>query len=115
MSEKAFIAYGDFLMKKPVKVLLLLFSFGLTATGIWGNILMEQQFDPSWFLTPGSYLYNWTDMNKKYFPYAGDRVTVWCSGVDYVQELEGLHALSLRYSYGISLAINRPLIIPIRA
>ena len=103
MSEKVFTAYGDFLMKKPVKVLLLLFSLGVTAVGILGNVLMEQQFDPSWFLTPGSYPYNWTIMNKKYFPNGGDRVTVWCSGVDYVNELEELHALSLRLSIRVTL------------
>jgi hypothetical protein len=57
---------------------------------------MEQQFDPAWFLPPDSYLSNWTRMNKKYFPYGGDRVTVWCSGVDYVRDLQELHALSIR-------------------
>ena len=45
-----------------------------------------------------SYLYNWTAMNRRYFPYAGDRVTIWLSDVDYVNELEGIHELSVKLS-----------------
>ena len=88
VSEQIFTCYGTLLMKKPAKAVVLLATLTLTGFGIWGNILMEQEFDPSWFLTPDSYLYNWTAMNRKYFPNVGDRVTVWFSGVDFVHELE---------------------------
>jgi hypothetical protein len=37
-------------------------------------------------------------MNRRYFPYAGDRVTIWFSGVDYVNDLEGIHELSVKLS-----------------
>jgi hypothetical protein len=45
-----------------------------------------------------TYLYNWTVMNRRYFPFAGDRVTIWFSDVDYVDELEGIHELSMTLS-----------------
>ena len=99
VSEQIFTCYGTLLMKKPAKAVVLLATLTLTGFGIWGNILMEQEFDPSWFLTPDSYLYNWTAMNRKYFPNVGDRVTVWFSGVDFVHELEEVHALSLRLPF----------------
>ena len=73
-SEKIFAAYGRLIMKKSNKMLVLLISMGLGTIGIWGNILLEQQFDPTWFLPPGSYLYNWTKLNREYFPYGGDKV-----------------------------------------
>jgi len=32
-------------------------------------------------------------INEKYFPFGGDRVTVWLAGLDYVNELEQVSML----------------------
>lgn len=32
--------------------------------------------------------------NKKYFPFGGDRVTIWCAGVNYTDEFDKLNAMS---------------------
>ena len=52
-SEKIFAAYADFLLQKPTMTVVAILTLAMTGIGIWGNILLEQQFDPSWFLPPG--------------------------------------------------------------
>jgi len=51
-------------MKKPVKLFVLFLTLGLTGAGIWGNFLLEQKFDPTWFLPPDSYLNLWFKANR---------------------------------------------------
>jgi len=94
ISQAIFSAYGNFLMKTPSKICLILVTVALTGVGIWGNLLLEQRFEPIWFLPPDTYLAKWFDANQKYFPFGGDRVTVWCNGLDYVNELEQLDNLA---------------------
>lgn len=54
-------------MKKPVKVVVILLTVCLTGIGIWGNVLLEQKFDPTWFLPPDSYLGLWFKANRVSF------------------------------------------------
>ena len=95
LSNRVFDYYGKFLMNTPVKILVVLISLGITGVGVWGNVLLEQKFVPAWFLPPDSYLSKWFVANEVYFPFGGDRVTVWCSGLDYVNEMEQINNLAL--------------------
>jgi len=52
-SEKIFSAYADLLLQRPSILVVAILTLTMTGIGIWGNILLEQQFDPSWFLPPG--------------------------------------------------------------
>jgi hypothetical protein len=65
ISQSVFDAYGSLLMKTPVKIGLLVFTAALTGLGIWGNLLLEQRFDPTWFLPPDSYLARWFNANQE--------------------------------------------------
>jgi len=94
ISKSIFEAYGNLLMKTPSKIFLLIATVALTGVGIWGNLLLEQRFDPTWFLPPDTYLSKWFLANQKYFPFGGDRVTVWCNGMDYINEVEQLDDLA---------------------
>ena len=98
LSKLIFDIYGNFLMKTPVKVAVILFTATLTGVGIWGNCLIEQKFVPAWFLPPDSYLSRWFKINEQYFPFGGDRVTVWYAGLDYVGEMEQIHNLAVTLS-----------------
>ena len=82
-------------MKTPSKIFVVFLTLATTGVGIWGNLLLEQKFVPAWFLPPDSYLSKWFVTNEKYFPFGGDRVTVWCSGLDYVNELKEINQLAL--------------------
>jgi hypothetical protein len=53
-SEKIFAAYADVLLQKPSMIVVAIVTLAMTGIGIRGNILLEQQFDPTWFLPPGS-------------------------------------------------------------
>ena len=94
LSRSAFVWYANVLMKKPAKILVGMLTVLITAAAIAGNVLLEQKFDPTWFLPPETYLAKWFEMNRKYFPFGGDRVTIWCHGLDYLNELEKLDALA---------------------
>ena len=98
ISQAIFASYASLLMKTPSKICLLILTAVVTGVAIWGNILLEQRFDPTWFLPPDTYLAKWFNANQKYFPFGGDRVTVWCNGLDYVNELDRLDDLANRLS-----------------
>ena len=68
----------------------------LLGVGIYGNVLLRQKFDPTWFLPSDTYLAKWFVANAKYFPFGGDRVTIWCSDLDYFNEFDKLSAMAKR-------------------
>ena len=86
MLESMFTGYGRLLTKWPIKVIVILVTCGITGVGIWGNILLRQEFDMTWFIPPGTYLSDFFIKNKEYFPFGGDRVTVFCHDLDYVND-----------------------------
>jgi hypothetical protein len=76
-----FSGFSNFLMKTPIKVIVVLSTFVITGFAIWGCILLEQKFDPMWFLPPGSYLSGYFTVNRKYYPSTGEKVTIYGSGL----------------------------------
>ena len=94
--QKAFKFYGRLITKTPMKIIIMIITLALLGVGIYGNILLRQEFNPAWFLPPDTYLAKWFEANKKYFPFGGDRVTIWCSDVDYITEFDKLNQLSLK-------------------
>ena len=93
-SKLIFNGYGKFLMKTPSKVCVILLTMMITALAVWGNINLEQRFDPAWFLPPDTYLSKFVATYKKYFSSEGDRVTIYCSEIDPVAELGKLNELA---------------------
>ena len=77
----------------PVKVLVLIFVSVVTGFGIWGNLLLEQKFDITWFLPPDTYLAKFFVKNKIYFPFGGDRVTLYFHDVDIQSQLNDIRSL----------------------
>ena len=85
--QRGFEQYGRMLALKPVKVLVLLLTSILLAFGITGLVFLRQEFDPTWFLPSDTYLARWFRANKLYFPFGGDRVTVWIASSDTDQDI----------------------------
>ena len=94
-SKSLFDGYSKLLTKTPTKVFVVLVTLVITGLAIWGNLLLEQKFDPVWFLPPDTYLAKWVAATKKYFPFGGDRVTVYFSDADPIREYENLNQLAL--------------------
>ena len=46
-------------------------TVGLLALGITGTVLIEQEFDPLWFISEDSYANDYFDADDKYFPSDG--------------------------------------------
>ena len=93
-TKSIFRAYSRFLTKTPVKVFVIFLTMIITGLAIWGNIKLEQRFDPAWFLPQDTYLAEFVTAYKKYFPAGGDRVTIYCSGIDTSGEFEKLNQLA---------------------
>lgn len=91
---KIFDVYGKYLMTVPAKIMMTILTLALLGIAIWGNILLEQKFVPAWFLPQESYLAKWFGVNEKYFPFGGERITVWLHDVDYTTEMENVWKLS---------------------
>ena len=106
ISKTIFVWYGNILLTTPSKIFVFIVTLIITGVAVAGNLLLEQKFDPTWFLPPGTYLANWVDMNRIYFPFGGDRVTIWCHGVDYMNELDRLDYLAKKLSQQTDIIDN---------
>ena len=71
--QKGFQQFGRLLTLKFTKIVVIVITLGITGCGIWGNILLRQEFDPSWFLPAETYLAKWFKVNKMYFPFGGGK------------------------------------------
>lgn len=72
--------YGDFLSFKAVKVLVLAVTLGLFLASVYGNYMIEEEFDPWLFLDPKSYVSNFKATQDKYYPDKGESVLLFFSG-----------------------------------
>ena len=84
---------GDLLSMPIVKVLVIAITTVLLSAGAWGSLCLKQEFDPAWFLPPGTYLANWFQFNKDFFPGDGELGTVFFSGTPLPEQLEKVEAL----------------------
>ena len=110
---RAFRGLGNILSKKAFKILVMiittvLLSFGNSVpelncnitnndiiTGIWGNVLLKQEFDPTWFIPHETYLAKWFRLNKQYFPSEGEIGTIYFNGVDLPRDIAKVESLAI--------------------
>ena len=91
--QGAFVRFGHFLMSTPVKAGVILVTLAITGVGIWGNVLLRQEFDPTWFLPADTYIAQWFANNERYFPSQGERATIHFSGTNLPEDLHKIDAL----------------------
>ena len=72
--------YTNFLSLKATKVFVLVATLGLMATSIYGNYMIEEEFDPWLFLDPNSYPAAFKANKDKYYPEKGENVLLFFSG-----------------------------------
>ena len=84
---------GDLLSMPIVKVLVLALTSLLLSIGAWGSLCLKQEFDPAWFLPPGTYLADWFQFNKELFPGDGELGTVFFSDTPLPEQLDRVEAL----------------------
>jgi len=91
--HSVFHSLGKLLTIPGVKVVVLLLTGTLLGVGVWGNALLRQEFDPAWFLPPGTYLATWFDFNKLYFPTEGEAGTIYFSNTHLPEEIGKIEGL----------------------
>lgn len=69
--------YGPFLLKTPVKVLVLALTATFVGVNAWGIMQLEQNFDPNWYLKEHSYPSQFFDAMKAHFPENGERASIY--------------------------------------
>lgn len=69
--------YGPFLLRTPVKVVVLIVTVAMVSVNIWGTLQLEQNFDPNWYLKEHSYPSEYFNAMKRYFPENGERASVY--------------------------------------
>jgi len=84
---------GKILILPFMKFLIILLACVLFGLGIWGNVLLRQEFDPAWFLPAGTYLATWFDLNKQFFPGEGEVGTIYFSNTQLPEEIEQIDGL----------------------
>jgi hypothetical protein len=80
-------------LSTPAKATVILVTLTVTGVGIWGNVLLKQEFDPTWFLPGDTYLAQWFANNRRYFPSQGERATIHFSGTNLPADLPKIAAL----------------------
>ena len=54
ISRTVFKHYARLITKPVSKAVVIILTLGITGVAIWGNVLLEQKFDVTWFLPPGN-------------------------------------------------------------
>ena len=93
-SMKVFRSIGTVVTKPVVKIIILILTSVFLSFGIWGNVLLRQEFDPTWFLPPETYLSQWFRLNKQYFPNQGEKGTIYFNNVKLPAEIHNIEDLA---------------------
>lgn len=72
--EKIPQVYGTLLCKGPVQVSIVVLTAALFALSLYGNYLLEQEFDPWKFLSPEAPILGWKRLLEAAFPENGEKV-----------------------------------------
>ncbi|XP_072018401.1 patched domain-containing protein 3-like [Amphiura filiformis] len=85
--------YAPFLLRLPVKVIVLSITLILLSVCAWGTVTWKQDFDLRRFVLSDSYLISYLDKSQKYFPSKGVETAVYLENVDYFEERDTLNRL----------------------
>ncbi|XP_041359344.1 protein patched homolog 1-like isoform X2 [Gigantopelta aegis] len=86
--------YGPFLMKLPVKIIVMLMTMTALGVFLWRFILLKQDFDLTNYIPSDSYAYHFAKAKENYFPTEGDEVSIYCGNLSYYD-----YSMSMDYVY----------------
>ena len=92
--QRGFGKFAEILMLTPVRVCVVILTLGILGVGVYGNVLLRQEFDPTWFLPQDTYVAQWFSNNKLYFPSAGERGTIYFSQTKLPDDLQKVDELA---------------------
>ncbi|XP_055956287.1 patched domain-containing protein 3 [Patella vulgata] len=101
-SQKAFLPvffekyFGPFLMKLPVKIIVMLIVAILVGVNLWRFILLKQDFNLTNYIPSDSYAYDYAKAKERYFVNEGTDTAVYCGDINYfdhIRKLDVVHHL----------------------
>ena len=93
--QTVFKSLGLIITKPVTKIIVILVTATICSVGIWGNVLLRQEFDPTWFLPADTYLSKWFRLNKEYFPSEGELGTIYFNNVKLPENIPKIEQLAL--------------------
>ncbi|XP_011632112.1 patched domain-containing protein 3-like isoform X2 [Pogonomyrmex barbatus] len=84
---------GPFVMRTPIKIIILLVTVILLCVNIWAIFHLNQNFDPLVYLNQESYPIRFNNKLKEHFPKYGKNVNIYMTGVDYYEDRQALSQL----------------------
>ena len=88
--------YAKYLLKLPVKIVVLLLTAVLLSVSVWGLSNLRQDFNPIWFLPQSSYLFQFFMKHEQYFPTAGEEGIIYFGKINITAELPKIEALMIK-------------------
>ena len=85
--------YSTILSSVIFKLLIIVFTLGMLAIGIWGSILIKQKFDPTLLLPSDSYLREFLSSHDKLYPSNGWSADIYTGEFDH-KDLEKFEFLT---------------------
>ena len=85
--------YADFLAYKTTKITVLFATLGLLIASLYGNYMLEEEFDPWLFLSPKSYVAKFKAAQDYYFPDKGESVLLFFNGNITMDNLQSLDSM----------------------
>ncbi|OWF43557.1 Niemann-Pick C1 protein [Mizuhopecten yessoensis] len=74
--------YAPTLMRLPVKIAAMVVTAIFLGFGIWGFVVLKQDYNPIWFIPSDSYPYKYDGASNKYFN-TGAQASAYCKNIDY--------------------------------
>ncbi|KAJ3640245.1 hypothetical protein Zmor_003554 [Zophobas morio] len=88
LSNKVFeYVYNNIILTTPGKILVIVVAVVCLGFSIESARKLEQRFDPTWFLPQSSYLLEYIQARKTYFPTSGFEAGIYMGAVNYSSEL----------------------------
>ncbi|XP_078317578.1 patched domain-containing protein 3-like isoform X2 [Crassostrea virginica] len=103
-SQKNFLALafekhiGPFLMKFPVKIIVVLVTVSLLGVNVYGFYHLKQDFDLVMYIPSNSYAHKFAKAQEQFFPNRGVDVNVYCGDIHYGSSQKILNNMLQRIS-----------------
>ena len=74
-------------------MLILTATTGFLVGGIWGTLLLQQEYQPQWLLPPESEIAKWFYVKERFFPSSGEPGFIMIKQIDIASEFSQMETL----------------------
>lgn len=85
--------YARYLVKTPVRMIVLIFSAVVLGASTWATTNLYQDFNPMWFIPNDSFVYKWFEASSKHFPSNGEKGFIYFENAQLPEDIPALQKL----------------------